>query len=78
MRWPPRSAGRSGCRCWSRCSWPLLTAASYAELATKYPRAGGSAVYAERAFRQPLVAFLVGFSMLLGRRPSADGGAPRD
>jgi basic amino acid/polyamine antiporter, APA family len=27
----------------------LLTAASYAELATKYPRAGGSAVYAERA-----------------------------
>ncbi|MCW4386350.1 APC family permease [Salinibacterium sp. SYSU T00001] len=42
----------------------LLTAGSYAELVTKYPRAGGSAVFAERAFRTPLVSFLVGFSML--------------
>ena len=44
----------------------LLTAASYAELATKYPRAGGSAVYAERAFRQPVLAFLVGYCMPAG------------
>jgi basic amino acid/polyamine antiporter, APA family len=51
----------------------LLTAASYAELATKYPRAGGSAVYAERAFRQPLVAFLVGFCMLAAGVTSAAG-----
>lgn len=42
----------------------LLTAGSYAELVTKYPRAGGAAVFAERAFRNRLVSFLVGFSML--------------
>lgn len=29
----------------------LLTAGSYAELVTKYPRAGGAAVFAERAFK---------------------------
>ncbi|WNV75745.1 APC family permease [Geodermatophilus sp. DSM 44513] len=51
----------------------LLTAASYAELATKYPRAGGSAVYAERAFRQPVLAFLVGFCMLAAGVTSAAG-----
>lgn len=41
----------------------LLTAGSYAELATKYPRAGGSSHYAKRAFG-PFVGFLVGFCML--------------
>ncbi|MBX9245745.1 amino acid permease [Actinotalea ferrariae] len=51
----------------------LLTAFSYAELVTKYPRAGGSAVFAERAFRSPLVAFLVGFSMLSAGVVSAAG-----
>ncbi|WP_182111281.1 MULTISPECIES: APC family permease [unclassified Actinotalea] len=51
----------------------LLTACSYAELVTKYPRAGGSAVFAERAFRHPLVAFLVGFSMLSAGVVSAAG-----
>lgn len=42
----------------------LLTAGSYAELVTKYPKAGGAAVFAERAYRQPMVSFLVGFCML--------------
>ncbi len=51
----------------------LLTAGSYAELVTKYPRAGGSAVFAERAFRSPLVPFLVGFSMLAAGVTSAAG-----
>ena len=51
----------------------LLTAASYAELVTKYPRAGGSAVFAERAFRSPLVSFLVGYCMLAARVTSAAG-----
>ncbi|MGY1690217.1 APC family permease [Geodermatophilus sp. SYSU D01105] len=51
----------------------LLTAASYAELVTKYPRAGGSAVFAERAFRRPVVAFLVGFCMLAAGVTSAAG-----
>lgn len=41
----------------------LLTAGSYAELATKYPRAGGSSHYARRAFG-PFMGFLVGFCML--------------
>lgn len=41
----------------------LLTAGSYAELATRYPRAGGSSYYAHRAFG-PFVGFLVGFCML--------------
>lgn len=51
----------------------LLTAGSYAELVTKYPRAGGAAVFAERAFRSPLLSFLVGFSMLSAGVVSAAG-----
>jgi basic amino acid/polyamine antiporter, APA family len=51
----------------------LLTAGSYAELVTKYPRAGGAAIFAERAYRNPLVAFLVGFSMLAAGVTSAAG-----
>jgi amino acid transporter len=42
----------------------LLTAGSYSELVTKYPKAGGSAVFAEKAYRTPVVSFLVGFCML--------------
>ncbi|HLU58280.1 MAG TPA: APC family permease [Pseudonocardia sp.] len=51
----------------------LLTAGSYAELVTKYPRAGGAAVFAERAFKSPVVSFLVGFSMLAAGVVSAAG-----
>ncbi|WP_029430639.1 APC family permease [Blastococcus sp. URHD0036] len=51
----------------------LLTAASYAELVTKYPSAGGSAVFAEKAFRRPEIAFLVGFCMLAAGVTSAAG-----
>ena len=51
----------------------LLTAASYAELVTKYPRAGGSAVFAERAYGTPLISFLVGFCMLAAGVVSAAG-----
>lgn len=51
----------------------LLTAGSYAELVTKYPKAGGSAVFAQRAFRSPLLAFLVGFAMLAAGVVSAAG-----
>lgn len=49
----------------------LLTAGSYAELVTKYPRAGGAAVFAEHAFGKPVVSFLVGFSMLAAGVTSA-------
>ena len=51
----------------------LLTAGSYAELVTKYPKAGGAAVFAERAYRVPLVSFLVGFCMLAAGVTSAAG-----
>ncbi|MGJ7441972.1 APC family permease [Aquipuribacter sp. MA13-6] len=42
----------------------LLTAFSYAELVTRFPQAGGAAVFVQRAFGRPLLSFLVGFSML--------------
>ncbi|WP_424448350.1 APC family permease [Microbacterium arborescens] len=51
----------------------MLTAGSYAELVTKYPRAGGAAVFAERAFKNKLVSFLVGFCMLAAGVTSAAG-----
>jgi APA family basic amino acid/polyamine antiporter len=51
----------------------LLTAGSYAELVTKYPRAGGAAVFAERAFHSPIVSFLVGFCMMAAGVVSAAG-----
>ncbi|POX43252.1 amino acid permease [Streptomyces sp. Ru73] len=41
----------------------LLTASSYAELATKYPRAGGAAHYATLAYG-PFTGFLAGYCML--------------
>src|SRR3712207_3168110 len=37
----------------------LFTAFAYAELITKYPRAGGAALFINRAFGIPLVTFLV-------------------
>ncbi|GGF94015.1 amino acid permease [Rhodococcoides trifolii] len=51
----------------------MLTAASYAELVTKYPRAGGAAVFARRAYKSPIVSFMVGFSMLAAGVTSAGG-----
>ncbi|MGC5345462.1 APC family permease [Streptomyces sp. DT171] len=41
----------------------LLTAASYAELVTKYPRAGGASHYATLAYG-PFTGFLAGYCML--------------
>jgi APA family basic amino acid/polyamine antiporter len=51
----------------------LLTAGSYAELVTKYPKAGGAAVFAKRAYRPPIIGFLVGFCMLAAGVTSAAG-----
>ncbi|MFB6489558.1 APC family permease, partial [Xanthomonas perforans] len=51
----------------------LLTAGSYAELVTKYPKAGGAAVFAQRAYKVPVVSFLVGFCMLAAGVVSAAG-----
>lgn len=51
----------------------MLTAGSYAELVTKYPHAGAASVFAEKAFRSPLLSFLVGFCMLSAAVTSAAG-----
>jgi amino acid transporter len=70
-------AGRVGGLIWAplliALFFALLTAASYAELVTKYPKAGGAALYAEKAFGKPWVSFLVGFSMLAAGVTSAAG-----
>ncbi len=70
-------AGEVGGAIWApmlvALSLALLTAGSYAELVTKYPKAGGSAVYAERAYGSPLLSFLVGYSMLAAGVVSAAG-----
>ncbi|MDP9480264.1 MAG: amino acid permease, partial [Actinomycetota bacterium] len=49
----------------------IFTAASYAELVTKYPRAGGSATYVNNAFRNPLVSFMVAFAVMASGITSA-------
>ena len=51
----------------------MLTAGSYAELVTKYPHAGAASVFAGKAFKSPMVAFLVGFCMLAAGVTSAAG-----
>jgi amino acid transporter len=41
----------------------VLTAFAYAELVTKYPKAAGAALYANKAFKRPLVTFVVAFAV---------------
>jgi amino acid transporter len=41
----------------------LLTALTYASLGSRYPRAGGAAYVAERAYRSPLIGFVVGLAV---------------
>jgi amino acid transporter len=48
-----------------------FTAASYVELVTKYPRAGGSASYIHRAFGVPFVSFMVAFAVVCSGLTSA-------
>jgi APA family basic amino acid/polyamine antiporter len=48
-----------------------FTAASYAELVSKYPQAAGAALYVHRAFRQPLFTFLVAFAVMCSGLASA-------
>lgn len=53
----------------------LLTAASYAELVTKYPRAAGAALYTQRAFRVPFLTFIVAFMVMSSGLSSASAAA---
>lgn len=49
----------------------LFTGFAYAELVTKYPRAGGAAYYIHRAFKSSLLTFLVAFAVVLSGISSA-------
>ncbi|MGN6107023.1 MAG: APC family permease [Kofleriaceae bacterium] len=52
-----------------------LTAASYAELVGKYPRAAGAALYTHRAFERPFLTFLVAFAVMMSGIASASAAA---
>ena len=41
-----------------------FTAASYAELVSKFPSAGGAALFVHRAFKTPLLTFLIAFAVM--------------
>jgi basic amino acid/polyamine antiporter, APA family len=49
----------------------LFTAGSYAELVSKYPRAGGAGLYVHRAFGRPFVSFMVAFAVVASGVTSA-------
>ncbi|GAB2899968.1 APC family permease [Streptomyces mayteni] len=53
----------------------LLTATSYLELVTKYPRAGGAAVYSHRAFGIHFLTFLVTFAVMCSGLTSASSAS---
>jgi len=42
----------------------IITGLAYAELATKYPQAAGASLYVNKAFRSPILTFLVTICML--------------
>ncbi len=52
-----------------------LTAASYAELVGKYPRAAGAALYTNKAFGRPFVTFMVAFAVMCSGITSASTAA---
>jgi APA family basic amino acid/polyamine antiporter len=49
----------------------LFTAGSYAELVTKYPRAGGAALFVQKGFGRPFVTFMLGFAVMMSSITSA-------
>jgi len=67
--------GRVGGALWTGFALALLlalfTAGSYAELVTKYPKAGGAALYVHRAFGVPFVTFMLGFAVMMSSITSA-------
>ena len=49
----------------------MFTAASYAELVSKYPQAAGAALYIHKAFKAPLLTFMVAFAVMCSGVASA-------
>ena len=52
-----------------------LTAASYAELVGKFPRAAGAALYTHRAFGKPFITFIVAFAVMMSGIASASAAS---
>lgn len=48
-----------------------LTASAYAELVSKYPRAAGAALYANKAFHRPFFTFMIAFAVMASGITSA-------
>ena len=63
-----QAAGQAGSAVWLAflvaLVGALLTALSYASLGSRYPRAGGAAYVAHRAFGSQLVSFVTGFALI--------------
>ncbi|SEW42274.1 amino acid/polyamine/organocation transporter, APC superfamily [Austwickia chelonae] len=53
----------------------MITACSYLELVTKYPRAGGAATYTHRAFNVHFLTFLVAFTVMASGLTSSSSAA---
>lgn len=49
----------------------LFTAFAYAELVTKYPKAAGAALYANRAFGRPFLTYMIAFAVVASGLASA-------
>ncbi len=68
-------AGRVGGAIWTAFALALalavFTAFAYAELVTKYPQAAGAALYVNKAWRRPIVTFLVAFAVMCSGLTSA-------
>src|SRR6478735_10723361 len=68
-------AGEIGGAIWSGFALAALiamfTAASYAELVSKYPQAAGAALYIHKAFKAPLLTFIVAFAVMCSGLASA-------
>ena len=68
-------AGVTGGAVWSAfllsLTLAMFTAFAYAELVTKYPKAGGAAYYVHRAFQSPFFSFMVTFAVLMSGITSA-------
>ncbi len=70
-RWEARPAGRSGSRSRVALVMAAFTAGSYAELVSKYPRAGGAGLYVHKAFGNPFFSFMVAFAVAMSGITSA-------
>lgn len=53
----------------------MLTGLSYASLSSRYPRAGGAAYIMQRAYRRPLLSYVVGLSVTASGLTSMAAGA---